>query len=167
MTAAVLPHTLKRPPGLVECPLVLDVGAGIRPMTWYAPARHVCVEPFPPYAEVLARHGFEVWPETAEAALSRPDVVADAIYFLDVLEHMTPATGRRVVALAQAVARVQIVVFTPYGFLAQTRDAWGLGGDAWQTHRSGWTPADFPGWRIVPSAAGRAPAFFALWEPTP
>ena len=57
MTRQLMKHHLPRPPGLSECDTVLDVGAGIRPMNWYAPAEHLCVEPYGPYADRLEAAG--------------------------------------------------------------------------------------------------------------
>ncbi|MGL5712289.1 MAG: hypothetical protein ACRCX2_04665 [Paraclostridium sp.] len=46
------------------------------------------------------------------------------------------------------ITKQNLVIFTPLGFLDQSHpdgiDAWGLDGVNWQTHRSGWTPEDFP-----------------------
>lgn len=158
-------HTLPRPAGLVECASVIDVGAGIRPMQWYRPGRHVCVEPHEPYAAVLRSAGYEVVVGRAADVLGGMD--ADAVYLLDVIEHMERAEALRAIELACAVARKQVVIYTPLGFLEQTHDAWGMGGEHWQTHRSGWTPADFRGWSTETfSLAGVPRGFYALWETT-
>lgn len=163
----IKPHTLARPQGLIECDSVLDVGAGIRPMTWFQPVRHVCVEPFGPYADVLRAAGIDVIHATALDALDRlGDGAFDAVYLLDVIEHMTRADGLLALAAACRVARRQVVVFTPDGFLPQNGDAWGLGGEYWQTHRSGWSAADFggAGWSVrqVIDENG-AESIFAVW----
>ena len=153
------PHTLPPPPNLREYPTVFDIGAGVRPMTWYKPRRHVCVEPYGPYADVLKAHGYEVWPVTALTALYNLKAEPVAIYLLDVIEHMERDEALRVLELAQEIAD-EIVVYTPLGFLPQTTDEWGYGGDDWQTHRSGWSPADFPGWEITHYLRG----FYAVWR---
>lgn len=161
-------HTLDRPPGLVECQWVIDVGAGLRPFSWYRPGRHICVEPYEPYAAVLESAGYEVVRATAEQALG--PFTADAVYLLDVLEHMTREEGERVLMLARQAASVQVVVYTPVGFVDQTRDAWDMGGDYWQTHRSGWMPKDFPqahGWRThfyMPEDTKEREGFYAIWD---
>lgn len=153
-------HTLRAPEGLIEAANVLDIGAGIRPMCWYKPERHVCVEPFAPYADRLEDAAYEVVRGSAEEALKQCDIGAfDAIYLLDSIEHMTRAEGFRVLGIAHALQPKQIVVYTPNGFLEQHGDAWGLGGEDYQEHRSGWTPADFTGWHIE----HRDPGFFATW----
>jgi len=166
-------HTLPRPPGLVVGETVLDLGAGLRPMQWYRARRHICVEPHGPYATLLRGGGYEVRLETADQCLrtlSAAGQTVDAIYLLDVLEHMERDEGGRVLALARAVARCQVVVYTPQGFMAQEHDVWAKGGEHWQTHRSGWTPGDFTGWEIsIPrlfDSNGHVvtEGFFALWN---
>ncbi len=52
------------------------------------------------------------------------------------------------IARARYIATQQVVLYTPYGFVEQTHDEWGLGGEEWQTHRSGWLPKDFPDAKI-------------------
>ena len=160
---SLLAHTLERPPGLIECITVLDVGAGIRPMAWYKPVRHVCVEPYAPYVEVLRWSGFEVLALTARECMALLGMTGEqfgAVYLLDVIEHMEKDEGQRVLALAQQVATAQVVVYTPDGFKEQTSDVWGYGGHEWQTHRSGWTREDFPGWTVTP----HQDALFAVWN---
>ena len=153
---------LPAPQGLLHGYDILDIGAGLRPMPWYTPERHICVEPHAPYAERLERAGYEVWCMTAATALRRSVVGSfDAIYLLDVIEHMDREQGEYVIELAKALKPEQIVLFTPDGFWPQEGDAWGLGGEEWQRHRSGWTPADFPGWKIEHWNAGQ---FFATWN---
>lgn len=162
--SAILPHTLEPPPGLKPGRSVLDIGAGVRPMQWYAPDYHVCLEPFPPYCQVLGDAGFTVIESPAPDGLEVLKLLGrtyDAVYLLDVVEHLGKGTGRRTLELAQKLATVQVVVYTPDGFKEQTKDVWGYGGDYWQTHRSGWTEEDFPGWRIHRPAPG---SLFAIWD---
>lgn len=142
---------LPRPDGLIEAGTVLDIGPGIRPMGWYKPERHICVEPHGPYADLLEAAGYEVMRVTALEAISKLyGQSLGGIYMLDVIEHMTREDGQKILDFATAHTDfgAQVVVATPVGFLPQHGDQWGLGGEHWQEHRSGWMPADFPGWRI-------------------
>lgn len=124
---------------------VIDVGAGVRPADWFG-ARHICVEPSVKYAAVLRKHGYETINETAiEGLPSCPE--ADVVLMFDVIEHMEREEALESIALARAKGRV--FIYTPLGFVEQNTDDWGYGEHGWQTHRSGWTPADFAGWRIV------------------
>lgn len=83
----IVEHNLPRPYGLIECETVLDVGAGVRPMNWYKPTRHICVEPCEQYAKHLTEAGYEVIGKTALEAL-RTKRKGHAVYMLDVIEHM-------------------------------------------------------------------------------
>jgi hypothetical protein len=174
MDSGLLVHTLPRPAGLRECEVVMDIGAGIRPMGWYRPRRHICIEPYLPYCHRLRALApqLEVHCLTAQQALCRqrfPGV--EAVYLLDVIEHMDKALGWWVLFDATHVADVQVVLYTPHGFKEQYDDPWGLGGAYWQEHRSGWLPSDFaelgPAWRtelFVPEGATEPEGFFAIWD---
>jgi hypothetical protein len=156
-------HNLEPPRGLIECDTVLDIGCGLRPMNWYTPRHHICVEPHQPYLDrIAAVGGYECVLATASEALShvKPGKV-DAIYLLDVIEHMTREDGHNVIRLTLMAQPKQIVIFTPVGYMKQDgADPWGLDGDKWQRHRSGWTPEDFDtSWAT--SFYGRG--FFAVW----
>lgn len=118
-------------------------------MSWYKPSRHICVEPYGPYADVLESSGFEVVRKSALEALK--ETKAQAVYLLDVIEHMEKDEAREVIELSMRAD--QVVIFTPYGFVPQESDAWGMGGEYWQKHRSGWLPEEFPGWETYRRAA--------------
>lgn len=165
MTDILIAATAAIPSG-ASC---LDVGAGIRPQTYRRFARHICVEPHDEYAGWLRAHGWEVIEGSAPAILWNAPRV-DVVFLLDVIEHMTRDDGASAVEIAKQRARL-VVVFTPLGFLPQSyvpgeKDAWGYNGTHWQTHRSGWTPADFPGWQIMADErfhGSKGGAFFAIW----
>lgn len=146
--ALLLKFTDPVPNGLKMCSSVLEIGPGIRPCSWYKPKEYVCVEPYRGYARPLIRAGFNVIQDTALNVLSAGHT-ADAIWLIHVIEHMERDEGEQVLKLAKAAARKQVVVATPTGFHEQNSDRWQLGGDYWQTHRSGWLPEDFEGWDIV------------------
>lgn len=144
-----LPNGLARnitpaPEGLIEVDSIIDVGAGIRPVSWLDVERHICVEPYGPYADKLEACAFEVARGTAVDVL--PTLAADSVFLLDVLEHMEKDEGIRTLDLAKHAASRQVVVFVPYGWMEQSEDAWGMGGEFWQTHRSEWYPEEFDGW---------------------
>lgn len=145
---------------------VVDVGAGIRPQTLVRADKTLCIEPYGPYADVLRGRGFEVLQTIAERGLLGV-IKADTIVMLDVIEHMEKDEALRVLALAKAVAS-QVVVFTPLGFVEQTGDAWGMGGDVWQRHRSGWMPEEFADCRLLIDehfhVRLKRGAFFAIWQ---
>jgi hypothetical protein len=146
----VIGHVLPRPQKWVATDTIIDIGPGIRPVRWHVPKRHICVEPHGPYAEVLRDAGFETIQTTALHFLEHAEVKGATVQLIDVIEHMDRAAGELVVALLHDSDAAQVIVFTPNGFMPQEGDAWGMGGEHWQKHRSGWTPADFPGWDIEP-----------------
>ena len=146
----------ERAAGMVQpCETLLDVGCGIRPQNLVPCKQHLCVEPHFEYADALEQNGFEVIRSTANEALSHADGV-DTIVALDVIEHMTREEGEAFIQLALSKARKQVVIFTPLGFIPQSGgdyvDPWGLQGQKWQEHKSGWTPEDFEGWECITDA---------------
>lgn len=137
---------------VLEVDSVLEFGPGIRPNTRYAKRWYLAVEPHHEYVEVLLAQGLMVLQATALQALQFIQKV-DTILLIDVLEHMERREGEEVLRLCLEKARKQVAVFTPLGFQVQQyspgeKDAWGMDGQHWQTHRSGWTPEDFHGWNL-------------------
>lgn len=148
---------------------ICDIGPGIRPQPFYRADFHLCIEPHEEYANWLKDKGYPVLLGTAQEWLQGIDPV-EVIYMLDVIEHMDKDDGRLVLDLARKKAK-QVVVFTPLGFYEQSykegeKDAWGMNGTHWQTHRSGWMPEDFPDARIYadPKFHGNYGAFFAIFD---
>ena len=163
-TNGLAAHELPRPKGLIECDVVLDLGCGIRPIDWYEPEQHICVDAHLPYLERIAAtgEGYRCVHGNALDVLRgiKPGTVG-AIYCLDMIEHLTRDEGAELVRLMLLAQPRQIVIFTPNGFMEQESDCWGLGGDHWQKHRSGWTVGDFPEpeWQIGSYGFG----FTAMW----
>lgn len=134
------------------CEILVDVGAGIRPQNMFRCKRHICIEPHAEYSDALERGGYEVIRQDAIGGLAAVDD-ADTIIALDVIEHMTRGEGEEFIAKAVFKARDQVVIFTPLGFMPQSggddADPWGMQGQKWQEHKSGWTPLDFNGWQCL------------------
>lgn len=134
------------------CDSMIDVGCGIRPFNSIKCKKHICIEPHGEYAEILKNNGYEVIEKKANDALDEMESV-DTIIALDVIEHMTRSDGADFIAKALSKAKKQVVIFTPFGFMPQEEtgvtDAWGMHGQDFQRHRSGWTPDDFPGWKCI------------------
>jgi hypothetical protein len=141
----------------VECtlkrvPTVLEIGPGIHPKLDYALKTYVAVEPHDEYAALLRGRGLIVFQCRALDVLKFIRGV-DSILLIDVLEHMGRGEGENVLQLSLEKAEQQVAVFTPLGFQEQSykegeKDAWGMNGQYWQTHRSGWKPEDFPGFDV-------------------
>lgn len=139
--------------------VVLDIGCGIRPQRFVVPDVAICVEPYQEYIDYLKRNvesaNILIIPLGALAALKAlPDRSVDSVFMIDVIEHMPKNVGVQVVDECLRVARGQIIIFTPLGFMPQSVhagevDGWGLSGGEYQDHKSGWSPEDFPEWDIV------------------
>ena len=160
-------------PFVREVDTLLDIGPGIRPQVLVSARWQIRVEPCEEYALWLMERGHMVMPTTGVQALQYADEInatMDTVVALDVLEHMEREEGVEFIRRALRIAQQQVIIFTPLGFLPQPeskdgRDAWGMSGQEWQRHRSGWKPDDFPGWRIVVLPKfhyGRRAAFFAI-----
>ena len=140
---------------LQKVDIVLDIGCGIRPQNYICPLVHICCEPFEEYSEILIDKANQQtdrrfivlkagWEEAVK--LFAPKSV-DTIFLLDVIEHLDKEKGEELLRLTESIARKQVVIFTPLGYVPQEHpdgiDAWGLNGGAWQEHKSGWLPDDF------------------------
>jgi len=139
---------------------VLDIGCGLRPQSIIpTPNVLVCVEAHDEYVTELRRRFAGtttlIIQDRVPACLAvLPDGCVDTIFMLDFIEHLDREAGRQTLSECERIARQQIVVFTPLGFLPQDEtgetDGWGFHGNYWQTHRSGWTPDDFGGqWHVI------------------
>ena len=126
---------------------ILDVGCGIRPCPVF-PCEHICLEPYESYIEVL-----KTWkPQDRKVTIMQGtlDRIVEiephdtTILLLDVIEHLKKEDGIGFLPLIEKFE--QAVIFTPLGFKEQTTDQWGMKGDLWQTHRSGWLEDDFKNW---------------------
>lgn len=67
----------------------------------------------------------------------------DLVLVLDIVEHLDKQEALALMAMAETIARVAVIVETPKGFVPQDIDIWQGGGDQYQTHRSGWEPEEF------------------------
>lgn len=135
--------------------VVLDIGCGIRPQTFFTPKVHICVEPFNQYREIIK----PLFPNRSYFMFLRQDALSsmqalddnsvDTIFMIDLIEHLEKKDGLLLLKEADRVARKQIIVFTPLGFYPmhfdrnKEKDAWGLDGTDVQEHKSGWLPEDF------------------------
>ncbi|MCP4475627.1 MAG: class I SAM-dependent methyltransferase [Gammaproteobacteria bacterium] len=134
--------------------VVLDIGCGIVPMRYFKPTIHFMVEPWKEYSDILSyQHAnnksvIVFCMGGLEALRTLADNSIDSIFLLDVIEHLEKEEGLKVLKEMERVAREQIIIFTPLGFMPQHMesgelDAWGLSGTSVQEHRSGWEPEEF------------------------
>jgi predicted SAM-dependent methyltransferase len=143
--------------------IVLDIGCGVRPQAFIVPKVHYCYEPYQEYCEILRqkRKGDEyrvIRNKTAQDAVKDfTSKSVDTIFMLDVLEHINKEDGKKILKKCLSIARNQVIVFSPLGFMKQEytngeKDAWGLSGLYWQTHKSAWGVQDFDSkWTILVS----------------
>ena len=135
--------------------VVLDIGCGIIPQEYIKPKVHICCDPFIQYLECL-RNNVDNGKDRSYVFINAgwsevikifPEKSVDSIFVLDVVEHLDKNEGMNLLRETEKIAREQIIVFTPLGFLPQKhkdgKDAWGLEGSEWQEHKSGWLPEDF------------------------
>lgn len=154
----LIPNVIKR---LKNADIVLDIGCGIMPQPYITPKVHICCEPYTEYLKVLQERISEktdvdyvllnlTWEDVIKIV---PPRSVDTVFLVDVIEHEEKEKGFHLLRGTEKIARQQIVLFTPLGFMPQEdadgQDAWNLGGGAWQKHKSGWLPEDFDdGWTI-------------------
>lgn len=135
---------------------VLDVGCGLQPQALWRPTREgpisVGLDAHLPYLDKLrSERAYDAILIHATWDEFMPMLVEDSfdvVVALDFIEHLERKDGIEFLEEAQRVGR-SVVIFTPNGRLEQTEDAWKMGGEKWQTHRSAWKSKDFPkskGW---------------------
>jgi hypothetical protein len=179
---ALIPTVVSR---LEPVNLVLDIGCGIMPQKYIRPLVHICCEPFGQYVEHLQKkikneydRSYVVIKATwREAVKIFPPRSVDSVFLVDIIEHLEKEEALGLLRETEALVRRQIAVFTPLGFFPQHhpdgKDAWGMGGGAWQEHRSGWKPEEFDdSWDVYASKVFHTidnmgnelrPPYGALW----
>jgi hypothetical protein len=175
---------------LLPADVVLDIGCGIHPQPYVDAPIHICCEPCEEYLHRLSverggdrKHVF-LRAGLTEAVRLFPARSVDSIFMLDVIEHLDRPEALSGLKGVLRIARKQVIVFTPLGFMAQDPvvvgvDPWGMSGEEWHRHKSGWTPSDFryeEGWDVMVckdvfrnDAYGRPlsnpiGAMWAIWE---
>jgi len=76
----------------------------------------------------------------------------DSVTLIDVIEHFEKEIAFNVLHQVEEIAAKKVIVFTPRGFFQQLGvDHYGLGGESYQRHRSGWEVEDFQnlGYNVV------------------
>lgn len=137
-----------------DCESVLDVGTGLMSSLELVPCRiKLGLDAHRPYLE--KRRLSDAVPVNASATdlerLFVPGAV-DLVTLIDVIEHFEKPEAREVLRQAATVAARRVVLFTPRGEFPQADyDAFGLGGEDYQRHRSAWEPGDLAdlGFRVV------------------
>ncbi|AFM39686.1 methyltransferase family protein [Desulfosporosinus acidiphilus SJ4] len=76
----------------------------------------------------------------------------DSVTLIDVIEHFEKEDALDVLQQVEEIAAQRVIIFTPRGFFQQNDvDHYGLGGETYQRHRSGWEVEDFQrlGYNII------------------
>lgn len=143
--------------------VVLDIGCGIRPQPFVEAAVHICCEPFDEYmhrlmVETAAEKKYVYLQCDLQNAVNIfPSFSVDSVFLIDVIEHIEREVALECLRKITRIPKYQVIVFTPLGFMPQENlsghcDRWGMGGGAWQEHKSAWQPEDFPakeGWEVI------------------
>ena len=84
-----------------------------------------------------------------------PNDSFDVISLIDAIEHLTKKRGLQVLEECNRVAKREILIFTPKGFVRnEPHSAWGIeGNDKYQEHKSGWEPEELAkfGYEVIKS----------------
>lgn len=96
--------------------------------------------------------------DALEYTKKQPDNSVDVVSIIDGIEHMDKETGLELIREMKRIARKQILLFTPEGYLKnEPHNAWGIeGADEHQTHKSGWSRLELKdlGFQLVESSDG-------------
>lgn len=142
---------------IVPAETVLDIGCGIIPESYVKPSRlHILAEPYGEYVDILRQkfgqdpRYFIMQGKGIEVTQHFLDRSVDSVFCLDVIEHLPKVDGLRLIEELDRVARRQVVILTPVGFMPQEGDVWGYHGHEVQRHLSAWQPEDFDAnWRVL------------------
>jgi hypothetical protein len=150
---------------LLNANSILDVGCGIKPQSFSNPFIRIHVDAHQQYLDIVKQannnkiglynwNKFYINRTTYEIIKHFPAKMVDSIFLIDVIEHLDKAHGKDLLRKFGEIARNQVIIFTPLGFVEQHhddgKDAWGLDGGKWQEHKSGWTPEDFDDtWEMI------------------
>lgn len=146
---------------LLPSSVVLDLGCGIKPVSFVDNDLLICLEPFEPYISYLRKRyrGARIIIIQQDALTflrNQPNDSIDTILAIDVLEHLSKDDGYELLRQMVRVCRIQSLIVTPNGFMPQHvselgTDEWGYEGNIKQSHLSGWTPSDFKDWTTLVS----------------
>ena len=128
-------YCLKRE--LADCETVLDLGCGpSSPIQHCKNIRYsVGVEAYEPYLEKSKKS--KIHSKYIQKKIENLDFPAesfDAVILIEVLEHLSPAIGRKIIKSANKWAKKKVIITSPNGFINQKE----IDNNPWQKHLSGW-----------------------------
>lgn len=128
---------------LIDCKSVLDLGCGAQSMVPSVVPEEietVGVECFrPSYEEAVQKSRHKKYFHANIMEIEFEDKSFDAVVALDVLEHLTPEEGEKLLQRMERWARKKVIVFTPNGFLPQEE----YDENPFMEHQSGWEVEEF------------------------
>jgi SAM-dependent methyltransferase len=128
---------------------VLDIGCGhMHTLSQFDARVRVGVDAHRPYLEHRVRNSSLVPVHYDARRLSEiflPQSFS-LVTMIDVIEHFEKHEAYELLQLVERLAKQRCVIFTPRGYFPQEDfDAYGLGGEEFQRHRSSWQPEEFAG----------------------
>jgi len=132
---------------LLDSRSVLDIGCGIgSTLRGFCCPIRIGIDVHRPYLERAKEDGQYVLLNLPAERLSEVLLAksVDSVTLIDVIEHFEKKVGYEVLRQAEKIANRKVIIFTPRGYFKQKEfDHYGLGGEKYQRHRSGWEIEDF------------------------
>ena len=122
---------------LRDCGTVLDLGCGpSSPIQYCKNIKYsVGVEVFEEYLkQSKAKKIHTKYLKKDIEDLDFPANSFDAVIMIEVLEHLSPALGRKIIRRAEKWAKKKVIITSPNGFINQKE----VDNNPWQKHLSGW-----------------------------
>lgn len=129
-----------------SCESVIEFGAGHFEMIGALNcATRIGVEIHRPYIErrICDASVIPICADATVIAKQIPDESLEGVMLIDFIEHLDKQTALEMLDDIERIATKSLVVHCPAGKHPQSEDAFGLGGDEFQTHRSQWEAEDF------------------------
>ncbi|MBM7564207.1 class I SAM-dependent methyltransferase [Paenibacillus sacheonensis] len=132
---------------LADAQSLLDIGCGPCLILDDLPYKHiVALDIHRPYLINRVTKSEHILPLNADARMIDKLFVPksfSAVSFIDSIEHFSKQDALGMLSKAELIAKRQVIVFTPRGFFPQENiDHFGLNGEEFQAHRSGWGPEE-------------------------
>lgn len=100
-----------------------------------------CVDIYKPYLKICQEYGFKtIHTDIRQIEKYFPKNSIDIVWLLDVMEHLDKKDGLEVLDKVERIAKKQIIVWVPVGWLPQDIQN---DGNIHQKHRSAWYKEDF------------------------
>ena len=126
---------------LKDCESILDLGCGPSSKIQHYKVRKVGVEAHEPTflkAQGSGTHDKLIQMDVRKISKAFSPNSFDAVVALDLIEHLKKSEGFCLLADMERIARKRVIVFTPNGFMPQTKKNENL-----QEHLSGWMSEEF------------------------